>query len=65
VGQAAGTAKNRGGSLKMGILKIPVGIEKGKIQFLDWCSTGQHFHTVYWRSDQERFSTVHPKEEVE
>jgi hypothetical protein len=51
--------------MKMGILKIPVGIEKGKIQFLDWCSTGQHFHTVYWRSDQERFSTVHPKEEVD
>jgi len=47
----------------MSLLKIPVGYEKGKIKFLDWCTTGQHFHTVYWRSDQGKFSTQHPQEE--
>lgn len=46
----------------MGLLKIPIGTDRGKIKFLDWCGTGAHFHTVYWREDLQKFSTQHPEE---
>jgi diaminopimelate epimerase len=41
-------------------LPIPVGYERGKIAWIQWCGTGMHAHVVYWWDDEQRFQTLHP-----
>lgn len=41
-----------------GLLPIPVGYERGKVQWLMWCGTGMHAHVVYWTSEHG-FQTLH------
>lgn len=43
----------------MGLLPIPVGYERGKVEWVMWCGTGMHAHTVYRTSDHG-FQTLHP-----
>lgn len=46
--------------LFMAGLPIPVGYERGKIAWIQWCGTGMHAHVVYWWDDEQRFQTLHP-----
>lgn len=43
-------------------LPIPMGYERGKVEWLAWCNTGMHYHRVYWWGDGHGFQTLHPTE---
>jgi len=45
-------------------MPIPIGFDRGKVKWLSYCATGNHFHTVYWIREKSKFSTLHPKDEV-
>lgn len=40
------------------VAPLPTGYDRGKIRWQTWCSTGMHWHTVYWTGNG--FQTLHP-----
>lgn len=52
----------------LGLLPVPVGYDRGKIQWVMWCGTGMHIHVVYWHdeetglSDTASFQAIHPED---
>jgi hypothetical protein len=46
-------------------IPVPIGYDRGKIKFSDWCHTGMHPMTTYWWGDGHGFQTQHPADASE
>jgi hypothetical protein len=46
-------------------IPVPIGYDRGKIKFNDWCHTGMHPMTTYWWGDGHGFQTLHPADAEE